>query len=40
MTGLGLELEVFALIGLFPTYVVKQGFSVNTSVNLIAVLNV
>ncbi|KAL4891411.1 major facilitator superfamily domain-containing protein [Aspergillus ambiguus] len=35
-----LELELFALLGLFPTYVVKQGFNVNQSVNLLAVLNV
>ncbi|KAF9885075.1 hypothetical protein FE257_000806 [Aspergillus nanangensis] len=35
-----LELEVFALIGLFPTFIVMQGFSVDSSVNLLAVLNV
>lgn len=31
---------MFALIGLFPSYIVKQGFSVDTSVNLVVVLNV
>ncbi|RAK78963.1 MFS general substrate transporter [Aspergillus fijiensis CBS 313.89] len=35
-----LELETFALLGLFPTYVVALGFSVNTSVNLLVVLNI
>ncbi|KAJ6005112.1 MFS general substrate transporter [Penicillium herquei] len=35
-----LELEVFAGIGLYPTYVVMQGFSTSTSVILLAVLNV
>jgi hypothetical protein len=37
---LGLELEVFAGLGLYPTYVVMQGFSTNDSVVLLAVLNV
>jgi MFS family permease len=37
---LGLELEVFAGLGLYPTYVVMQGFSNNDSVILLAVLNV
>ncbi|KAJ5369161.1 uncharacterized protein N7496_008921 [Penicillium cataractarum] len=36
----GLELEVFAGLGLYPTYVVMQGFSVSTSVILLSVLNV
>ncbi|KAL2822265.1 major facilitator superfamily domain-containing protein [Aspergillus cavernicola] len=35
-----LELPVFALLGLLPTYVVKQGFSSSQSVNLLVVLNV
>ncbi|KAJ5788759.1 hypothetical protein N7457_003749 [Penicillium paradoxum] len=35
-----LELEVFAGIGLYPTYVVMQGFSTSISVTLLAVLNV
>ncbi|KAJ5401123.1 hypothetical protein N7465_011612 [Penicillium sp. CMV-2018d] len=35
-----LELEVFAGLGLYPTYVVMQGFSTSTSVVLLAVLNV
>lgn len=35
-----LELEVFAGLGLYPTYVVMQGFSTATSVVLLAVLNV
>ncbi|OQE00821.1 hypothetical protein PENVUL_c045G03536 [Penicillium vulpinum] len=35
-----LELEVFAGIGLYPTYVIMQGFSTNTSVILLAVLNI
>ncbi|RAL10219.1 monocarboxylate transporter [Aspergillus homomorphus CBS 101889] len=35
-----LELETFALLGLFPTYVVTQGFSVDSSVNLLVVLNI
>ncbi|KAJ5992390.1 MFS general substrate transporter [Penicillium sp. IBT 35674x] len=35
-----LELEVFAGIGLYPTYVVMQGFSTSTSVILLAVLSV
>jgi MFS family permease len=37
---IGLELEVFALIGLYPTYIVQQGFSTTASVNLLVVLNV
>ncbi|OOQ89624.1 MFS monocarboxylate transporter [Penicillium brasilianum] len=36
----GLELEVFAGLGLYPTYVVMQGFNVSTSVILLSVLNV
>jgi hypothetical protein len=36
----GLELEVFAGLGLYPTYVVMQGFSTATSVILLATLNV
>ncbi|KAJ5151294.1 MFS general substrate transporter, partial [Penicillium canariense] len=36
----GLELEVFAGLGLYPTYVVMQGFSVSTSVILLSVQNV
>ncbi|CAG8094495.1 unnamed protein product [Penicillium nalgiovense] len=36
----GLELEVFAGLGLYPTYVVMQGFSTNTSVILLAVLSI
>ncbi|KAJ5374350.1 hypothetical protein N7517_006356 [Penicillium concentricum] len=36
----GLELEVFAGLGLYPTYVIMQGFSTNTSVILLAVLNI
>ncbi|KAJ5947752.1 MFS general substrate transporter [Penicillium verhagenii] len=35
-----LELEVFAGIGLYPTYVVMQGFSTSTSVILLAVLSI
>ncbi|OOO06480.1 monocarboxylate transporter [Aspergillus flavus] len=35
-----LELEVFALIGLFPTYVTKQGFNTSASVYTLVVLNV
>ncbi|KAL3475537.1 major facilitator superfamily domain-containing protein [Aspergillus californicus] len=35
-----LELTVFALLGLLPTYVVDQGFSSSQSVNLLVVLNV
>ncbi|KAJ5591467.1 MFS general substrate transporter [Penicillium hispanicum] len=35
-----LELEVFAGLGLYPTYVVMQGFSSSTSVILLAILNV
>ncbi|KAL4779909.1 major facilitator superfamily domain-containing protein [Aspergillus varians] len=35
-----LELVVFALIGLLPSYVVAQGFSDSSSVNLLVVLNV
>ncbi|KAL4954345.1 major facilitator superfamily domain-containing protein [Aspergillus filifer] len=35
-----LELVLFGLIGLFPSYVVAQGFSSGTSVNLLVVLNV
>ncbi|KAL2796618.1 major facilitator superfamily domain-containing protein [Aspergillus keveii] len=35
-----LELVVFALIGLLPTYVLGQGFSAASSVNLLVVLNV
>ncbi|CAI7660699.1 unnamed protein product [Penicillium glandicola] len=35
-----LELEVFAGLGLYPTYVIMQGFSTNTSVVLLAVQNV
>ncbi|KAL2870563.1 major facilitator superfamily domain-containing protein [Aspergillus lucknowensis] len=35
-----LELVVFALIGLLPTYVVGQGFTGTSSVNLLVVLNV
>ncbi|PLB39762.1 MCT family MFS transporter [Aspergillus candidus] len=35
-----LELEVFALIGLYPTYVAKQGFSTSASVYTLVVLNV
>ncbi|KAJ5497679.1 Major facilitator superfamily domain general substrate transporter [Penicillium expansum] len=37
---LALELEVFAGLGLYPTYVIMQGFSTNTSVVLLAVQNV
>lgn len=37
---LGLELEVFAGLGLYPTYVVMQGFSTSTSVILLSLLNV
>lgn len=37
---LGLELEVFAGLGLYPTYVVMQGFSTGTSVVLLSLLNV
>lgn len=36
---LGLELQVFAGLGLYPTYIVMQGFSSNTSIILLAVLN-
>ncbi|KAJ5988664.1 MFS general substrate transporter [Penicillium waksmanii] len=35
-----LELEVFAGLGLYPTYVVMQGFSTSTSVILLSLLNV
>ncbi|KAJ5815737.1 hypothetical protein N7474_007514 [Penicillium riverlandense] len=35
-----LELEVFAGLGLYPTYVVMQGFSTSTSVILLSILNV
>ncbi|OKP15068.1 hypothetical protein PENSUB_3049 [Penicillium subrubescens] len=38
--GQRLELEVFAGLGLYPTYVVMQGFSVSTSVILLSILNV
>ena len=37
---IGLELQVFAGLGLYPTYVVMQGFSVSTSVILLSMLNV
>lgn len=37
---LGLELEVFAGLGLYPTYVVMQGFSTSTSVILLSLQNV
>ena len=37
--ALGLELEVFAGLGLYPTYVVMQGFSNSDSVILLAVLS-
>lgn len=37
---IGLELEVFAGLGLYPTYVVMQGFSVSNSVILLSILNV
>ncbi|KAL4866253.1 hypothetical protein BDV12DRAFT_173134 [Aspergillus spectabilis] len=40
VAGFCLELVVFALIGLLPSYVVAQGFSANSSVNLLVVLNV
>lgn len=36
----GLELEVFAGLGLYPTYVVMQGYSTATSVILLSTLNV
>lgn len=36
----GLELEVFAGLGLYPTYVVMQGFSNSDSVILLAVLSI
>ncbi|KAJ5206577.1 Major facilitator superfamily domain general substrate transporter [Penicillium cf. griseofulvum] len=36
----GLELEVFAGLGLYPTYVIMQGFSNSTSVILLATLNI
>lgn len=36
---IGLELELFAGLGLYPTYILMQGFSSNTSVTLLAVLN-
>ncbi|CAG8016518.1 unnamed protein product [Penicillium olsonii] len=36
----GLELNVFAGLGLYPTYVVMQGFSTNDSVYLLAVLSI
>jgi hypothetical protein len=39
LTCAGLELVVFASLGLYPTYVVLQGFSTNTSVLLLSVLN-
>ncbi|KAJ5590413.1 MFS general substrate transporter [Penicillium hetheringtonii] len=35
-----LELEVFAGLGLYPTYVVMQGFSTSTSVILLSLQNV
>ncbi|KAJ5132090.1 MFS general substrate transporter [Penicillium atrosanguineum] len=35
-----LELEVFAGLGLYPTYVVMQGFSTATSIILLSTLNV
>ncbi|PWY76498.1 MFS general substrate transporter [Aspergillus sclerotioniger CBS 115572] len=35
-----LELEVFACLGLYPTYVVMQGFSTTTSIILLSILNV
>ncbi|KAJ5212379.1 MFS general substrate transporter [Penicillium cinerascens] len=35
-----LELEVFAGLGLYPTYVVMQGYSTSTSVILLSTLNV
>ncbi|CAL5875267.1 uncharacterized protein PFLUO_LOCUS9571 [Penicillium psychrofluorescens] len=38
--GRSLELEVFAGLGLYPTYVVMQGFSTSTSVILLSILNV
>ncbi|KAJ5676145.1 MFS general substrate transporter [Penicillium macrosclerotiorum] len=34
-----LELEVFAGLGLYPTYVVMQGFTTGTSVILLSILN-
>ncbi|CAG8231826.1 unnamed protein product [Penicillium salamii] len=37
---IGLELNVFAGLGLYPTYVVMQGFSNNDSVYLLAVLSI
>lgn len=36
----GLELEVFAGLGLYPTYVLMQGFSASSSVILLSLLNV
>ncbi|KAL4923181.1 major facilitator superfamily domain-containing protein [Aspergillus undulatus] len=35
-----LELVVFGLIGLLPSYVIAEGFSTSTSVNVLVVLNV
>ncbi|THC90076.1 hypothetical protein EYZ11_010472 [Aspergillus tanneri] len=35
-----LELNVFASLGLYPTYVVMQGFSSNTSAILLSLLNI
>ncbi|KAE8149815.1 monocarboxylate transporter [Aspergillus avenaceus] len=35
-----LELEVFALIGLYPTFVKQQGFSTSASVYTLVVLNI
>ncbi|RAK98989.1 monocarboxylate permease [Aspergillus ibericus CBS 121593] len=35
-----LELEVFACLGLYPTYAVMQGFSTTTSIILLSILNV
>lgn len=35
----GLELEVFASLGLYPTYVVMQGFSNSTGVLMLAIIN-
>ena len=36
----GLELVVFAGLGLYPTYVMMQGYSSNTSAILLSILNV
>ena len=35
-----LEFEFFTLVGLYPTFVISQGYSADTGVYLVVVLNV